>query len=131
MLSLTAKKITTIKTEAKAGAKAYSLPPPVPGPDFSLSIIGSKLPAIREADGAMVSYVLQNGAHYKVDFKNNGVVAARAALYIDGNNVGTFQLKPGVDYEPTERPVSVAKKFTFYTVRAVRAAENKVSASAA
>ena len=107
-----------------------SLPPPVPGPDMSMTIVGSKLPPIRESNGAMVTYVLANGTHYKIKIKNNGSVRVQATLFIDGTNTGALQYEPGVDYVPLERPVDVAKKFTFYTIRAVRAAESAVAAAA-
>ena len=60
--------------------------------------------------------------------KNNGAVEVKAKLYIDGNVVGRFRVRPGVDYEAIERPVDVAKKFTFYTVCAVRTTEGDVTA---
>ena len=35
-------------------------------------------------------------------------------------------LRPGHEYEPIERPSDCAKKFTFYTVREVRAAQERL-----
>ena len=99
---------------------------------MSLSIIGSKEPPIQKttAKGKMTTYVLENGAQYKIKIKNNGDVRVRGELFLDGKDVGSYQYEPGTNYEPIERPADVAKKFTFYTIRAVRAAESAVAASA-
>ena len=117
---------------AAAPAPKVHFPPPVPGPDVALSIVGSKEPPIRKrvGKGTMTTYVLKNGAHYGVKIKNNGSVQVSAGLFIDGKKMGSWQFEPGVNYEPIERPADVAKKFTFYTIRAVRAAESAVSAYA-
>ena len=106
------------------------LPPPVPQPDIHMSIIGSKFPPIQEANGA-VTYVLKNGCHYKIEFKNNGAVPVEILLLIDDNEMGWFVLEPGVDYVSLQRPSHINKRFTFYTVRAVQAAKAAVSAAAA
>ena len=44
--------------------------------------------------------------------------------------MGKWVYGPGNEYS-VERPMDVAKKFTFYTVRVVRAAESAVAAAAA
>ena len=105
----------------------------MPGPDVSLSIIGSKEPPIHKTigKGTMTTYVMENGAHYKTKIKNNGHVAIQGDLFIDGKKMGRWIYGPGKNYGAIERPLKVAKKFTFYTVRAVRAAESAVAAAAA
>lgn len=77
----------------------------------------------------MTTYVLQNGEQYKVVIKNNGRACVQGVLSIDGKDVGTWHFLPGVDYEAIERPSDIAKKFVFYTIRAVRAAEIAVAAA--
>ena len=106
------------------------LPPPVPQPDMHMTIIGSNFPPIQETNGG-VTYVLKNGSHYQIQFKNNGVVPVETLLLIDDVEMGWFVYKPGVDYVPLQRPSYINKKFTFYTVRAVRAAKAVVSAATA
>jgi len=81
------------------------------------------------------SYVLANGTQWKVALGANAGdgdgVRVQAKLSVDGREVGTFILKPGRKYEPIERPAGdVAKKFTFYTVREVQAAEKRLRAGA-
>ena len=133
----TQKRTPTVSTTAKAAPASTSVdirsfPPEVPMPDVDLSIIGSKEAPIRQStgEGRMTTYVLENGTHYKIKIKNNGPVNVRGSLSIDGKDVGRWQYEPRANYEPIERPANVAKKFTFYTIRAVRAAESAVAASA-
>ena len=49
----------------------------------------------------------------------------QADLCVDGREVGKFILEPGREYHPLERPEHTAKRFTFYTVRAVIAAQER------
>jgi len=51
----------------------------------------------------------------------------QADLSVDGRHVGTFILVAGETYEPIQRPTDAAKKFTFYTVRTVQAAQQRVA----
>lgn len=45
--------------------------------------------------------------------------------------MGSFILEPGVDYSALERPMDVPRKFAFYTVRAVRYAQQAWGAAEA
>lgn len=115
-------------------AAADEKPLGIPDPHVSMTIVGSKHPPIKQQDREkgteMVSYVMANGTQYGVKLINHGQVKVQAILSVDGNKVGTFVLEPSVEYT-VERPVSVAKKFTFYTVRAVRAAQASVQSASA
>ena len=103
-----------------------SFPEPVSDPEVVMDIVGKNCSPVDECkDGTMV-YALANGTQYGVKLRNNGKVVVEAQLYIDETSVGTFVLDPNIDYEAIERPEDVAKKFTFYTVRAVRRAQETV-----
>jgi len=75
------------------------------------------------------TYVLDNGTQWKLKYAvspkwTGGKVQAKVS--VDGRDVGTYILRPGVSYAPLERPLDCAKKFTFYTVREVRAAQERL-----
>ena len=96
----------------------------------SMSILGAK-ECITEIEGNTQkdTYVLDNGTQWKLKYAvspkwTGGKVQAKVS--VDGNHVGTFILRPGVSYAPLERPLDCAKKFTFYTVREVRAAQERL-----
>lgn len=77
----------------------------------------------------MTTYMLENGAHYKILVQNKGPVPVEGNLSIDGNGVGHFVYQPNKVHVPLERPLQISKKFRFYTVRAVRAAKAAVAAN--
>lgn len=76
------------------------------------------------------AYIMKNGAHYAVLLENDGPITVLATLRIDGRKAGTFVFEPNMEYPPIERPARTAKKFTFYTVRAVKEAKAKVDREA-
>ena len=95
-----------------------------------MSILGAK-ECITEIDGNIQkdTYVLDNGTQWKLKYAvspkwTGGKVQAKVS--VDGRDVGTYILRPGVSYAPLERPSDCAKKFTFYTVREVRAAQERL-----
>ena len=96
------------------------------GASFQIVVASTTLKPIvdQKNDTEMTKYVLKNGDKYGIKLRNEGHQIVQAVLKIDGCDVGTFIVEPNVDYEPIERPVSIDKKFTFYTVRAVRSAQN-------
>lgn len=100
------------------------LPPPVPRPNVSMTILGAfkRGVFVKEDNG----YIMENGAHYSVLLQNNGPVMVKGTLRIDGREAGTFNFEPNKNYNAIERPLHCAKKFTFYTVRAVQEAQAKV-----
>jgi ubiquitin len=58
-------------------------------------------------------YVLPHGAEYKIAAKNPFEnLSATAEITVDGHSVGSWILKPSQSFA-FERPISVAKKFTF------------------
>lgn len=62
------------------------------------------------------SYVeMKDGDHYRIALRNNGSTKCHAKISIDGNHVGTWILEPWSS-ATIERPVDVAKKFTFFKV---------------
>merc|ERR550514_802141 len=101
--------------------------------DYSMDIVGAS-ERITEIDNGdrRDSYVLTNGTQWQVVLGvHGGGVRVQAELSVDGRKVGCFVLKPGQNYEPIERPAGdIAKKFTFYTVREVQAAEKRLRAGA-
>jgi len=100
---------------------------------YSMTILGAseRITEIEHGE-RRDSYVLANGAQYKVGLGvNAGGPRVQAELSIDGREVGCFILEAGQKYEPVERPTGVSKKFTFYTVREVQAAEKRLCAGAA
>ena len=100
---------------------------------YSMDIIGASERITEIEDGERRdSYVLANGTQWKVALGVNVPgVRTEAKLSVDGREVGSFVLKPGHKYDPVERPAGdVAKRFTFYTVREVQAAEKRVRAGA-
>jgi len=102
-------------------------------PDLcSMCILGAN-ERITEIDGGerRVSYVMDNGAQYKVELgvaPSFGGGKVLAELSVDGRSVGRFVLAAGKSYAPIERPSESAKLFTFYTVRAVNEAKRAVAA---
>ena len=98
--------------------------------NYTMDILGASEHIIEMDHGERRdSYVLANGTQWKVALgvhAGSDGVRVQAKLSVDGREVGKFILKPGRKYEPIERPAGdVAKKFTFYTVREVQAAEKR------
>jgi len=97
----------------------------------TMDIIGAK-ERITHFDGGsrLDSYVLDNGTQWKmqlgVDAPSFPGKRVQAELSVDGRDVGTFILETGESYVPVERPVDCAQKFTFYTVRTVLAAQQRL-----
>ena len=100
-------------------------------PDLcSMTILGAK-ERITEIHGneKKDSYVLDNGTQWKLQLGVSPCFTGKkvqATVSVDGREVGSFLLRPGHEYEPIERPSDCAKKFTFYTVREVRAAQERL-----
>jgi len=103
----------------------------------SMEVLGAK-ERITEISGDVQrdSFVLDNGTQWRVKL---GVcmktrllrgMKVQAELSVDGRHAGTFILVAGEDYEPIERPTDAAKKFTFYTVRTVQAAQQRAASGA-
>lgn len=57
-------------------------------------------------------FILPNESEYSIVLKNNKNVACDAYVYVDGNNVGTFRIKPYTKVK-IERPAHAENKFTF------------------
>ena len=100
----------------------------------SMNIIGAT-ELITEVDGSerRDSYVLDNGTQWAVELSVLKAFRGRkvlAELSIDGRAAGAFILIPGEAYNPIERPVGEAMKFTFYTVREVQGAQARLAAGA-
>lgn len=98
-----------------------------------MEVIGAKKEIVdRDGGDEKKIYILDNGTQWQLrlgvkgdpPFQHGKKVQAK--LSVDGAEVGTFCLVSGTAYEPLERPVSEAKKFTFYTVRVVLAAKAKL-----
>ena len=100
-------------------------------PDLcSMTILGAK-ERITEIHGneKKDSYVLDNGTQWKLQLGVSPCFTGKkvqATVSVDGREVGSFLLRPGHEYEPIERPSDCPKKFTFYTVREVRAAQERL-----
>lgn len=95
-----------------------------------LNVIGATEHIIHiDGDEVSDTYIMKNGTQYKLDF---GVAPfpgklVKAELSIDGCHVGSFIETGGKTTKPIERPTKVAQKFTFYTVRAVQAAQQRLA----
>merc|ERR550514_272367 len=92
-----------------------------------MDVLGAK-ERVTQVDGGEQrdSYVLDNGTQWSVKLGVSKALVGlkvQADLSVDGRHAGTFILKAGKTYEPIERPTDCAKKFTFYTVRTVQAAQ--------
>jgi hypothetical protein len=61
-------------------------------------------------------YEMEHGTQYKVHVKNGFTRRCEFDLWIDGYKMGTWLLKPGQEAS-LERPVSEARKFTFFRVK--------------
>ena len=66
-----------------------------------------------------------NGAQYSLEVFNPHPTACRLDINIDGTTIGAWQLEADSKGH-IERPVTEAKKFTFYTLRNVAAAKQEV-----
>src|SRR5690348_10484827 len=79
---------------------------------FGLAIIvDDKVVAPVNNDGIYIP--LDNGSNYKIRLSNKHEYRCDAEVTIDGEDIGTFRLKP-YQTSTIERPGDVAKKFTFY-----------------
>ena len=63
---------------------------------------------------------LNNNTEYKVQLLNDRSTDAMAEVYVDGDNVGTW-LVPAKENITIDRPVNVARKFTFFKETDTRA----------
>jgi hypothetical protein len=80
------------------------------------SLFGSTLGSSSLGPSTDNSYVeMKDGDHYSISLKNNHSTRCYAKIFIDGNSVGTWVLEPW-QRTSIERPVDIAKKFTFLKV---------------
>ena len=81
---------------------------------------------IRVQDG--VFCILPHGAEYKVKI-GNPFKGCRSSvtITIDGHKVGSWLLKDNYNYVEIERPVAIAKKFTFLRVALVKKVEEAIT----
>jgi len=98
----------------------------------SMRVLGARQKVIK-SDGNEIetSFILDNGTQWSLELgvfeteRFKGKV--QAEVTVDGSEVGTFILEAGESYNPIERPTHAAKKFTFYTVRTVQAAQKRLA----
>jgi ubiquitin len=106
--------------EAKMSAKTKDWPVALGG--YGLNIAGSD--SHQDLEGENIA-VMCNGAQYSLEVFNPHPTACRLDINIDGTTMGAWQLEADSKGH-IERPVTEAKKFTFYTLRNVAAAKQEV-----
>ena len=141
--TLTGKTIT-LEVEPSESVYSWTLVRPVAIDGLSATAVASTIPST-ELPAAFNGYglkvvgaerhttldderiaVLKNGTQYSLDLHNSHPTDCNCDIKIDGTVVGVWRLEAGMECN-IERPADVAKKFTFYTVRNVEAAQHDVS----
>ena len=90
---------------------------------YGLSVAGAAAHEVLEGEHFAV---MDNAAQYGLNIRNALSTRCYVDIKIDGKKVGLFQLD-GEQSATIERPVDEAKKFTFYTVRNVEAAQTQLT----
>ena len=90
---------------------------------FSMEIVEAR-EHITQDDGSVIA-VMEEGAQYKIRLKNHLPCKTDVELKVDGKTAGFFRLNAKQCWA-IERPSSQPKKFTFYSVRNVLAAQQEM-----
>ena len=100
----------------------------------SMRVLGARQKVVKvseETGEAETCYIVDNGTQWSLElgifetafFKGK----VQAEVTVDGSDAGTFILEAGESYNPIERPAHAKKRFTFYTVRTVKAAQKRLA----
>jgi len=112
----------SVRTSREAMTSAKTKDWPVALGGYGLNIAGSD--GHQDLEGENIA-VMCNGAQYSLEVFNPHPTACRLDINIDGTTIGAWQLEADSKGH-IERPVTEAKKFTFYTLRNVAAAKQEV-----